>query len=514
LQQPGVAVENHSPWIEFSLPPYPALDHDLEVDVVVVGGGVTGLTAAYLLRQEGARVAVIERDRIAQGDTARTTAHLTYVTDSRLHELADKLGKDAAKALWEGGAAAIDEIARIAQTTGADCGFTWVPGYLHASLDSRDAREADRLRDDAALAVEFGFDAAFQERVPYADRPGVRFANQAKFHPRRYLAALAETIPGNGSHIFENTSLEEVSDKPMAVRANGKRIRCKYLIIATHNPLSGKKGLVSAALFQTKLALYTSYVLGARLPEGTVPEALFWDTADPYHYLRVDTHQGYQYAIFGGKDVKTGQERDAEHVFQRLEGSLRSALPNADVTHRWLGQVIETDDGLPFIGENAEAQFIATGFSGNGFTFGTLAAVMARDWYLKRANPWSELFRVDRSPFHGGLWQYLKENVDYPYYFLRDRMSGVEGRSLEVLGKSEGKILELNGRTVAAYRDKTGKVTFCSPICTHLKCLVRWNAADATWDCPCHGSRFRPTGEVIGGPAEDPLEQIELPAKV
>jgi Rieske Fe-S protein len=225
--------------------------------------------------------------------------------------------------------------------------------------------------------------------------------------------------------------------------------------------------------------------------------------------LRVETYEDHQYAIFGGKDVKTGQERDQPDVFQRLEDDLRVALPTSEIRHRWLGQVVETDDGLPFIGENADGQFIATGFSGNGFTLGTLAAMMARDWYLKRSNPWSELFRVDRSPFHGGLWQYIKENVDYPYYFLRDRISRVEGRTLAVLGNGEGKILELDGETVAAYRDNKGKVTLCSPVCTHLKCLVRWNAADATWDCPCHGSRFRPTGEVIGGPAEDPLEQIQ-----
>jgi glycine/D-amino acid oxidase-like deaminating enzyme len=177
------------------------------------------------------------------------------------------LGKDAAKAFWEGGAAAIDEIARIVQATRAGCEFTWLPGYLHESINAPDRRESDRLQKDAALATEFGFNATFVESVPYAARLGVRFANQAKFHPLRYLAALAETIPGNGSHVFENTSLEEVTDKPMAVSANGKTIRCKYLIVATHNPLTGKNGLVSSALFQTKLALYTSYVLGARLPE-------------------------------------------------------------------------------------------------------------------------------------------------------------------------------------------------------------------------------------------------------
>ena len=492
---------------------FPALDRDIEVDVVVVGGGLTGITTAYLLRKEGVRVALIERDRLAAGDTSRTTAHLTYVTDYRLRDLAKKFGKDGAKAFWEAGAAAIDQIAATAQETKTDCGFRWAPGYLHESIVQKDDKERARLEEDAALAREFGFDARTVENVPYANRFGIRFAHQAKFHPLKYLAPLVAAIPGGGSYVFEKTDFEEVEDKPMTVRANGKKIRCDYLVIATHNPLMGKKGLLTATLFQSKLALYTSYVLGARLPKGSLPEALFWDTSEPYYYLRVDSHEDHQYAIFGGEDVKTGQEDDAKKVFARLEEKLRSAIPNAEIQHRWLGQVVETDDGVPFIGENAEREFIATGFCGNGFTLGTLAAMMARDAYLDRKNPWSDLFRCNRKQFHGGVWRYLKENADYPYYLVRDRFARTESESLDDLGNGEGKIIKLDGKKVAAYRNDRGKVSLCSPVCTHLGCIVRWNAADRTWDCPCHGSRFHPTGEVLGGPAEEPLEPIKAPKK-
>jgi nitrite reductase/ring-hydroxylating ferredoxin subunit len=173
--------------------------------------------------------------------------------------------------------------------------------------------------------------------------------------------------------------------------------------------------------------------------------------------------------------------------------------------------VVETDDGLPFIGENEGRQFIATGFCGNGFTLGTLAAAMARDRYLGRKNPWFDLFRVDRKQFHGGTWRYITENLDYPYYMLRDRLAKAEGDSFDELKIGEGKILRLNGKKVAAYRDESGKVILNSPVCTHLKCIVRWNPADKTWDCPCHGSRFKPDGEVFSGPAESPLERIHLP---
>jgi nitrite reductase/ring-hydroxylating ferredoxin subunit len=173
---------------------------------------------------------------------------------------------------------------------------------------------------------------------------------------------------------------------------------------------------------------------------------------------------------------------------------------------------VETDDGLPFIGELAHREFIATGFCGNGFTLGTLSAMMARDRYLDRQNPWFDLFRVDRRPFHGGLWRYVQENLDYPYYLLRDRFARADTDTLDDVPNGAGKIVRLHGQKVAVYRDDAGHLTVCSPVCTHLKCLVRWNAADRTWDCPCHGSRFHATGAVLSGPAEAPLEPVDLAA--
>lgn len=393
-------IIEHAPWIEAKLPEFPALNRDLDVDVVIVGAGLTGITAAYLLRKAGKRVALLDRGRLASADTARTTAHLSYVTDYRLHHLVDKFGRDAARSFWEAGAASIDQIWQLVQETGAECEFRWVPGYLHEPLHGSDDKERDRLQRDAQLAAEFDLEARYIPRVPTVERPGVMFANQAKFHPRKYLAPLVAAIPGDGSYVFENTNFEHAESKPVSVTANGRKIRCEYLIIATHNPLMGE------------LSLYTSYVLGAKLPRSALQEGLFWDTNDPYEYVRIDAHPDHDYIIFGGEDVKTGQEGNPEEVYRKLTARLHERFPNAEVANRWMGQVIETADGLPFIGENAESQFIATGFCGNGFTLGTLSAMMARDRYLGRDNPWFDLLRVDRRPFHGGVWRYLKENVD------------------------------------------------------------------------------------------------------
>jgi glycine/D-amino acid oxidase-like deaminating enzyme/nitrite reductase/ring-hydroxylating ferredoxin subunit len=505
-------METKSYWTETaSLPVFDSLRQDLDADVVIIGGGLTGITAAYLLKKEGAKVVLLERQKCAHADTGRTTAHLTYVTDKRLNVLVQEWGRHGAKAFWEAGAAAIDEIYRITQAERIECGFKWVPGFLHGRLEGSDQADRDSLRKDADLALELGFKAQFMETVSGVDRPGVRFEAQAKFHPLQYLAPLLRVIPGKGSFVFENTEASRIESDPLTVHARGNKIRCRYLIIATHNPIMGQSGLVTATLFQTKLMLYTSYVLGAKLPSEMLPEALFWDTADPYYYARVDRHRDYDYLIFGGKDEKTGQE--TRPVFPELEAVLRRVFPSTAVCDRWLGQVVETNDGLPFIGENERRQFIATGFCGNGFTLGTLSAVMARDRFLGRHNPWYDLFAVGRKKFHGGTWRYLRENFDYPYYFLRDRLARTPEGSPADLQFGEGRIVEFEGKRVAAYRDADGKVTLLSPVCTHLGCIVRWNAADHTWDCPCHGSRFKPTGEVFAGPAESPLEKLPWPGQ-
>jgi glycine/D-amino acid oxidase-like deaminating enzyme/nitrite reductase/ring-hydroxylating ferredoxin subunit len=491
-----------------SLPRFAKLKQNCEVDVVVIGAGITGVTAAHLLKRAGRTVALIERGRCGGFDTINTTAHLTCVTDMRLHKLVKLFGKDRAKATWEAGRAAIDQVVTNIRNESIDCEFEWVPGYLHAPPSTGLLEERSVLEQEAQLATELGFPAEFVAAVPWLALPGIRFEQQAKFHPCKYLAALLRAIPGDGSNVFEHTEAGDIEAQPLAVTAGDHKIRCRYVVLATHTPLMGKTNAMSAALFQTKLFLYTTYAVGAQVPKDRVPEACFWDTATPYRYLRVDKRRGFDYAIFGGEDHKTGQVGDTTEVYRRLEEDLGRIMPGAKVDHRWSGQVIETPDGLPYIGETASQQFAATGFGGNGMTFGTLGAMMAVDAFLARKNPWADLFQVHRTKIRGGTWDYLKENKDYPYYLLRDWLGGAEGKSLRTVKRNQGKILNLDGRKVAAYRDPQGKVTLCSPVCTHLKCIVAWNDAESTWDCPCHGSRFSATGEVMAGPAEKPLEKI------
>lgn len=496
-------------WIDsVSLPRFPQLDRDVSVDVIVVGAGITGITAAYLAKRAGKTVALIERESCASVDTGHTTAHLTAVTDLRLHQIARSFSRDAALATWHAGMAAIDRIVSLIRRHDIECDFHCVPGYLHVPLRDPDLKKTEELEAEAALAQELDIRSEFLSAIPNFEVAGVKFNQQAIFHPRKYLRALLEHIPGDGSYIFENTSADEVVAEPLTVKCGERSVRGGFLILATHTPLQGATGTFSALLLQTKLSLYTSYAIGGKIPHHRLPHACFWDNGDPYDYLRVEPRRGHDYVIFGGEDHKTGQQEDTMKPYRKLEERLRRFAPDVEVDHRWSGQVIETNDGLPLIGETADRQFAATGFAGNGMTFGTLSAMMAIDRLLGRENPWADLFDIHRKKLLGGTWTYLIENKDYPYLLVRDRIGRSEGDSLNQLGNGQGKVLKLDGKKVAAFRDENGKVTQCSPVCTHLGCIVEWNNAEKTWDCPCHGSRFKPTGEVISGPAEDPLERI------
>jgi glycine/D-amino acid oxidase-like deaminating enzyme/nitrite reductase/ring-hydroxylating ferredoxin subunit len=497
-------LDSKAYWIRTAdMPRFAPLDRHLTVDVAVVGGGLVGLTTAYLMKMAGLNVAVLERDMCAAMDTGHTTAHLTVVTDELLTDMIRDFGADTAAAVWNAGRVAIDTIETHVAMEDIACDFRRVPGVLHEALDGT-GLSPDGLQREAAAATELGFAARYVTAAGAFPRAGVEFQDQALFHPRKYLAALARAVHGDGSYIFEQSAAEEVGDD-LVVTVGPHRVSCSYVVLATHTPRIGKSNMLSAGLLQSKLAPYTTYAIGGRLPVDRVAHGLYWDTTDPYHYLRVEPCGDHDYGIFGGADHKTGQEEDTRGCWSRLEATLRRFVPEFAVTDRWSGQVVETNDGLPYIGENDEKQFVASGFAGNGMTFGTIAALMARDAVLGRRNPWKEIFDPHRKSVRAGAWDYIKENTDYAYYMLRDRLFAKHATSLRSVRPGEGKVVHLDGARVAVYRDRQGVVTMRLAACTHMDCEVHFNPAETTWDCPCHGSRFRVDGSLIAGPAERPL---------
>jgi glycine/D-amino acid oxidase-like deaminating enzyme/nitrite reductase/ring-hydroxylating ferredoxin subunit len=498
-------LDTKSYWVRTaSLPSFPPLDRNVTADVVVVGGGLVGVTTAYLLKMAGLTVALLERGKCAAIDTGHTTAHLTMVTDEFVTDLVTNFGRDAATAAWQAGRVAIDTIEANVAMEDIACDFRRVPGYLHEALDGG-GLSPDALREQAATAADLGFEAAFVPSIRPFNVAAVQYPQQALFHPRKYLDGLLRAVHGDGSVVYENSPADTVTDDPLTVHSGAYSVSCSHVVLATHTPRVGKASAIGTTLLQSKLAPYTTYAIGGRLPTGRVPHALYWDTKDPYHYLRVEPADGYDYAIFGGADHKTGQEEHTSDCWTTIEERLRRQFPEFELMDRWSGQVIETNDGLPYIGENASRQFVATGFAGNGMTFGTIAAMMARDWVLGRSNPWRELFDPHRKNLRGGAWDYVKENKDYAYYMLRDRVFARHAKSLSSVRPGEGKVVYLDGTRVAVYRDPRGVLSMVSAACTHMDCEVHFNSGETSWDCPCHGSRFRVDGSIIAGPAERPL---------
>ena len=485
---------------------FPPLAEDIETEILVIGGGITGVTTAWLLAREGRHVTLVERETIGARDSGHTTAHLTYMTDTRLSELIATFSRKQAQLAWQAGKEAMVLIRDAVESLSIDCGLGLVPGYLAAAEEADQSLEGVSLRQEADLIRELGFDVGIDGVNPITGSTAIRFPDQMKFHPLKYLHALARDAVNHGARIFENTEVDGFEDEPRRVRAAGHDLRYRKVVIATHVPLQGSANTLGAAFFQTKLSLYSSYAVPARIPAAQVKELIWSDTADPFRYLRMEKLGDSGLAIFGGEDHKTGQEADTAARFTRLEQWLARWLPEAVVTHRWSGQVVETVDGLPFIGESAENQFIATGFSGNGYTFGTAAAIMARDWVKGIDHPWTDVFRPGRKSAPS-IKEYLKENADYPVHMVRDRIKTPEGDPGR-LKSGEGEVMEYDGERIAAYRDPQGELHLCSAVCPHLGCIVAWNPAEQTWDCPCHGSRFAADGKVIAGPAESDLKEL------
>jgi glycine/D-amino acid oxidase-like deaminating enzyme/nitrite reductase/ring-hydroxylating ferredoxin subunit len=488
---------------------YSALAGDVEVDVTIVGGGLTGLVAAWLLTEAGTRVAVLEKGRIASGESGNTTAHITELVDTRYHVIERDFGRDGARLVARSNHDAIDWIERTSNALGIDCRFERVPAYLYTER----AGDLGFLRKEFAAAERAGVPVEFVNDVPlpFPTAGALRVARQAQFHPRDFLLPLAERIVARGGRIFELTHMTGVSDgDPCEVETREGRVRARNVIVASHVPANNWAALI------TKLPAYRTYAIAAR--DGRpIPRGLYWDTDDPYHYTRTQPTAEGDVLIIGGEDHKTGTETETLQRFESLLDYAGSHFGVQQADYRWSGQIIEPVDGLPFIGLNTASEhvYVATGYSGNGMTWATVAGQLTADLVLGRSNPYADLYKATRVKPLAAAKDFITENIDFPKYLVRDRTTSadVQGDNPALVPKGVGRVLGINGVKYAVYRAEDGELHSLSPICPHMHCDVAWNDAERSWDCPCHGSRFTPTGQVLNGPAVTDMAPLPLRAR-
>jgi glycine/D-amino acid oxidase-like deaminating enzyme/nitrite reductase/ring-hydroxylating ferredoxin subunit len=485
----------------------PPLADGARADVCVIGAGIAGLTAAYLLSRAGRHVIVLDDGPIGGGETGRTTAHLSDALDDRYTELERLHGEGGARLAAHSHRSAIDLIERIAEEEGIDCDFTWVDGYLFPPDSAGDtAATRQELDDELAAARRAGVPVAAAGAVPYAPfagRHALHFSRQARFHPLRYLEGLAAAIEAGRGRIHGGTHVTSVrGGSPVRIETEaGGTVLASACIVATNSPISDR------VITHVKQAPYRTFAIAARVPSGSVPDALYWENADPYIYIRLHQGDGHDWLIVGGEDYKTGQKDDDAARLQRLEAWTRERFPMVQsVDHAWSGQVLEPADGPAFIGPNPDGSdnvYIITGDSGHGMTHGTIGGMLTTDLILGRENPWAELYDPKRLTLKAS-GEMARENLNVAVQYAAWVLPG-DVRSEEQVPPGEGRVVRRGAKMVAVYCDEGGTQHERSAVCTHMGCVVNWNDLEKSWDCPCHGSRFDPLGAVLNGPAAAPL---------
>jgi glycine/D-amino acid oxidase-like deaminating enzyme/nitrite reductase/ring-hydroxylating ferredoxin subunit len=495
------------------MPVFAPLSEDLTADVCIVGAGIAGMTTAYLLAREGRRVVVLDRGPVGGGETAQTTAHLSSAMDDGFRELERVHGEEGARLTYQSHQAALERIGEIAAAEGIECDYERLDGYTWLAP----GHERSMLEEERAAAHRAGYaDVELLERAPlpfFDSGPCLRFPRLAQFHPLKYLNGLVRAVLRDGGRIFTGTFVDTVeggADAHVRTRS-GHTVRAGAIVVATNSPFNDRVAM------HTKQAPYRSFAIGARVPAGSVPLGLFYDTLEFYHYVRLqrdpDGRGTHDLLIVGGEDHKTGQADDAEMRYMRLEAWTRERFPMIEeVSFRWSGQVMEPADFNGFIGRNpldADNVYIVTGDSGQGMTHGTIAGILLTDLIQGRENPWESLYDPGRVRVStSSVKEFVQENLNVAAQYA-DWVLPEETGSAAEIPAGTGAVVQRGLGRVAVFRDDDGTLHERSAVCTHLGCIVRWNSEERSWDCPCHGSRFAPTGEVLNGPAPSPLGAVE-----
>lgn len=497
---------NKSIWQDVDLP---VVDHTGDLpnscDVVVIGGGITGLTTALLLQQQGLKCVVAEAKNIGFGTTGGTTAHLNTIFDTPYYRVQDDFGKEDAELYAQGGVEAISLVEGFCKTFGINAGFSKKTGFFFAT-DAKQAEELEKIVTSAkevGLPMDFINDSPFP--IPYEKIAAIE--GQAQVHSTQYLSGLAMAFRSLGGIILENCRVTGITDKDtVEVETSQGKIMASQAVYATHIP-------PGVNILHFRCAPYRSYAIACTLKDDKYPDALGYDLETPYHYYRTQEVNGKKYLIAGGEDHKTGHEENTDQCFRRLEAYISRYYDISEVNYRWSSQYFESTDGLPYIGKlpgTTGNVYVATGFIGNGMTLGTLAGKVISDLILAKESPYKKLFNPSRVKPVAGFQDFVKESADVVQRFIADKIKPETLKELTAIAPGEAKVVRADGQLIALYRDEQNHLHAVNSACTHVKCTVGWNNSEKTWDCPCHGSRFSMDGEMLTAPARKDLEKINL----
>lgn len=481
---------------------FPQMEDGITVDVAIVGAGITGITAGYLLKQAGYKVALIDADKVMHGTTGQTTAKVTVQHSLIYDYLLKTFGEDKARTYAMANLAGLGMIAELAGANDIDCDFKRVPSFVF----TRQEHMVPKLEKEAEAMRKIGLKATLSTDLPgeFGAVAAIRLEEQARFHPLKYLAPLVQAIPGDGSHVFERTMAYSIDDgKPCKVRTGKGILKAGKVLVCTNFPF------YDPVFYFARCYQERSYAM-ARTASSAACDALVYEVDKPMFGYRWHDGPG-PVGIVSGEDNKTGQGGSTLKHYAGLGTWAEKILGQKNVDYHWSTQDTYTLDQVPLIGRlkpGSKNILLATGYKGWGMTTGTMAAILLRDLALGESNKWASFFdpftRVSLHQFKKLMVTGINVTEQYIKGYTPDLWPG----SIEGMQPGEARVFKHLKDKIAVYKDEDGKVHAVSAVCTHLRCVVTWNDAERTWDCPCHGSRFNYDGVVLHGPAKGNLMQV------
>ncbi|MDC3412970.1 FAD-dependent oxidoreductase [Terrihalobacillus insolitus] len=487
------------------IPTFPTLDKNIhDAEVGIVGGGITGITLAYLLVKQGIDVVLVDAGTLSNGVTGHTTAKITAQHGLIYDEFIQHFGLEKARMYYQANIEAMQLIKDIVSDHNIDCDLSKEDAYIYTNSD----KYVNKISKEANAYDRIGIPRGFTDKLPFEIpvKSTLIMKNQAQFHPLKYLKVLINEIKDK-AQIYENTTAVDIEygNKNNILTRNGNRIRCKYIVSASHFPFHEGQGFFSARMYPER-----SYIIGVKT-DKKFPGGMYINAEEPTRSIRSTTHNGDQLWLVVGENHKTGQGEPTYNHYEALEQFAYQTFGLQEYLYRWSAQDLTTLDKVPYVGPLTKDQpdiLVATGYRKWGMTNGTAAAKMLCDFITKDEHHYLDLFAPSRFHADPDVKQFMKINSDVAKHLVHGKLE-YTNNTVDDVQKGEGKIIRINGKKIGVYRNLSGEVTMVDTTCTHLGCEVEWNQGDRTWDCPCHGSRYKPTGEIVEGPAKRPLGKVD-----